>query len=257
MLSEIKKTQVRHKRGDVREDGMVFIQYCPNYINGKYWASKDILEKIKKRQKEHREKTKDKRKSDWATWYQENKEKRSSERKKQYNENPEKFRKRSRDSRLLNREKAVLKCKEWHEKNKEHSRVYRKKYYEKNKNVLLKNRSIYDQNFPEKRRAKDAFRRASQKRAIHPEHDRNDDKKFSDICKILKPDIDLHIDHIVPLNRDGIHHRYNLRLLPAYLNISKNDRLDSELTAEQQRECYFWRMLTKALTASYDHAKAA
>lgn len=257
MLSEIKEPSVRHKRGDVREDGMVFIQYCPKYTNGEYWASKDIFEKIKTRQKLQREKTKDKRKADWAKWYQKNKAQSASEKKKQYDENPEKYRKLARDWRELNRDKAVLNCKEWHGKNKEHSRVYRKKYYEENKDVLLKNRSIYDQSFPEKRRAKDAFRRAAQKRAIHPEHDRNDDKKFSDICKILKPDINLHIDHIVPLNRNGIHHRYNLRLLPASLNISKNNRLDSELSPEQQQECYFWRILTRVLTASYDYEKAA
>jgi hypothetical protein len=257
MLSEIKEEPKKHRRGDVREDGMVFIHYCDRYTNGEYWASKEIFEKIKIRQKEHREKTKEKRRLAQIDWYKKNKEKYALKRKEKYDSNPEKYRKLARDWRELHRDKAVLKCKEWHKNNKEHSRLYRKKYYEENKDVLLENRSLYDKKFPEKRMAKDAFRRATLKKAIHPHHDRNDDKKFSDICKILKPDIDLHIDHIVPLNRDGIHHKYNLRLLPAALNISKNDRLDSELTPDQQHECYFWRILTRVLTASYDYEKSS
>jgi 5-methylcytosine-specific restriction endonuclease McrA len=107
--------------------------------------------------------------------------------------------------------------------------------------------------FPHVSCAYPKYRRALKRRAIHPDHDRNDDKKFSAICKILRPEIDLHIDHIVPLDKGGIHHRYNLRLLPAYLNNSKNNRMDSELNPDQQQQCYFWRIMTRVLTATYDH----
>ncbi|MGH2487451.1 MAG: hypothetical protein ACRDHE_15710, partial [Ktedonobacterales bacterium] len=39
-----------------------------------------------------------------------------------------------------------------------------------------------------------------------------------------------HVDHILPLARGGKHHHDNLRVLPARLNLVKNDRLDSEVT---------------------------
>ena len=52
------------KRGDVREDGMVFIDYRPDRPNGEYWATKEILQKIRDRHRVYLQdiyKNKDKR----------------------------------------------------------------------------------------------------------------------------------------------------------------------------------------------------
>jgi len=249
---------IKHKRGDVREDGKVFWSYSKKYTNGEYWMTRETFEKNKANVAAQRERDKEKNRKKFADYYYKNKDRIAKKKKEQYDADPEKHRELSRKWRENNRDLAVERCKEWHQNNKKHSREYRKQYYQENRDHLLKERALYDKRFPEKRRAKDAYRRAKLKEAIHPEHDRKDDKKLSAIVDIISPEVgNLHIDHIIPLDRDGVHIIYNLRLLPAELNQSKNNKLDSELTPEQQQECYFWRILTRFLTCSYDYANAA
>ncbi len=60
------------------------------------------------------------------------------------------------------------------------------------------------------------------------------DKAAIDALYDLVPVIELllgekcHVDHIVPISRGGKHEISNLRIIPARLNWSKNNRLDSE-----------------------------
>ena len=140
----------------------------------------------------------------------------------------------------------------------------RKKVTQTTKNCYHKNLEKYrgyiknwQKNNPHKMSALHSRRRAAERNAIHPQHDNNDDRKLSKIRQIIRPVIDTDIDHIYPISRGGVHIIYNLRLLPKQLNNMKHNRLDSELTPDQQHECYFWRILTRVLTASYDDEKSA
>jgi hypothetical protein len=258
---------IKLKRGHVREDGMVFACYHKDCVNGEWWVTKEKFAEMKQKQELLQKEIKRKN-------LLERKEKHSRGKKnaeglvfwkysscgspiwmeeKDFIKRLEENKKKNKIYRDANKDKA-----------KEYSQKQSQRIYENNKRWRENNRERYNATWadwskkhPESRNAFAAHRRALKRNAIHPEHDFADDKKLCQIIQILKPVENLHIDHIIPLSRNGIHHIYNLRLLPAKLNYSKNDKLDSELTPEQQQECYFWRILTRFLTCSYDYANAA
>lgn len=47
----VKSTEKRHKRGDTREDGMVFLAYDKSYGSGEYWGTQEQLSKLRERSK--------------------------------------------------------------------------------------------------------------------------------------------------------------------------------------------------------------
>lgn len=225
----------RHRRGDVREDGMVFRSYAKRYLNGEYWMTRETFEKQKIRDKERRERDKEKTRLKFAEYYHKNKEAIAAKKKQQYDADPEKHRQLARDWRSNNRDKAVARCKEWHQKNRKHSTQYRKQYYKENKDHLLKNRALYDKRFPEKRAAKDARRRATLRGAMLMLHRDQQDiiETIYDCSNRVSSctGIQHHVDHIIPITKGGYHIHTNLQVLPAKLNISKSNKLPHELTA--------------------------
>ena len=212
----------RIKRGYVREDGKVFMGYT-NGGKNEWWSTLDHLLRERERckisarnlRKEHPEY----RKAYYAA----------------------------------NRERQCHNSRIWREKNPERQKQQWKNYKENNREKVLAGYKKYSKENTHAINAKASRKRAMLKNAIHPEHNPNHDKILARIAKIIKPIENLHIDHIVPLARNGIHHIYNLRLLPAKINISKQDRLDSEMSEEIQQECYFWRIMTRFLTCSYEY----
>lgn len=217
-----------YKRGDVREDGMIFWVYEKSSPTPEKWITKEKFDKLKSYRKskansvKNQNRVSEARKTGIRQGYQ--------------------------------REDGML---FWCYNKQCSGGMYwvNKEQFDKLQKEARKSKKEWAIKFPHNSVAYPKYRRAVRKNAIHTDHDINDDKKFSHIKNILLPIVNLDIDHIIPLSRGGIHHRYNLRLLPKQLNNSKNNRLDSELTQEQQRECYFWRILTRVLTATYDHEK--
>lgn len=49
--SDIPHPVKKHKRGDIRDDGMIFWNYGTRYPNGEYWVTKDRFESIDQRRK--------------------------------------------------------------------------------------------------------------------------------------------------------------------------------------------------------------
>ena len=50
------------------------------------------------------------------------------------------------------------------------------------------------------------------------------------LCRLISEQtgIEHHIDHIVPISKGGVHREWNLRILPASENLSKNAKFDDE-----------------------------
>lgn len=131
-----------------------------------------------------------------------------------------------------NKEKVNEKKKEYKQRRKEFFTEHNKKYYETNKDKIKVRSKIY---YEEKKI--DYFIRASQRRAckrrasvfhdIHKEEIKLIYKKcayVSEVTGILHS-----VDHIVPLKHklvSGLHVPANLRIIPAYENLSKYNKFE-------------------------------
>lgn len=244
MLSEIKEPLIRHKRGDVREDGMVFAAYRKHCTPCEWWVTPEKLAEIRDQMNRASKK-----------WRTTNPENYKASMDKYCETHKKERREREKNYRERHPNKSSEQWKKWIAKNKDYNKERIKKYREENVEKLREKSREQHKKHPEKSRARASRRRAAERNAIHPQHDNNDDRKLSKIRQIIRPVIDTDIDHIYPVSRGGVHIIYNLRLLPKQLNNIKHNKFDSELSPEQQQECYFWRILTRVLTASYDHEK--
>jgi len=157
--------------------------------------------------------------------YKNNKEKELIYSHKYYKENINNIRK----YRLLNRERHMAYCKKHYQENKERYtllsnqwqkdhpkevREYKRMWKKKNKHIVNKNTA--------KRRAIKYNQTPS---------DANENKinfmySLREImCKNLKNNY--HVDHIIPLNRGGLHHQNNLQIILASENLMKQSSVNS------------------------------
>lgn len=91
-----------------------------------------------------------------------------------------------------------------------------------------------------------ALRRASKRSATPPWLTKEDKETISElytICQMFKlyTGQEYHVDHIVPLvNRNicGLHISCNLRIVPAFENLSKNNKFDESLGIDYSAEAY-------------------
>ncbi len=135
-----------------------------------------------------------------------------------------------------NKEQHSSYVKSWRLKNpdksKKHSRESSKAWRERN---------------PEASKIKSTLmhgkRKAIKANNLHPNHDKLKERILVKCAKLMN----LEVDHIIPLTRGGYHWHKNLRLLPKSLNASKNNRLDSELSAEMQFQLKVWEMFSESL----------
>jgi len=236
----------KYKRGDVREDGMVFAAYRLHCKNQEWWVTPEKLEEIRAHSNRASKK-----------WRTDNPESYKATMDKYCDTHKEVRSERSKDYHKRHPDYSSKKWKQWISKNEEYNNERIAKYRANNRNLIRDRSRKYHKQHPEKGRARASRRRAAERQAIHPEHDQKDDYKLAIVRQLIRPEIDTDIDHIIPISRDGVHIIYNLRLLPKTLNNIKHNKLDSELTPQQQQECYFWRILTRFLTCSYDYANAA
>jgi len=206
------------KRGDRRDDGMVFWAYAKTCINGEYWICE---EKYKK-------KLIDSYNSSL----------------KCVNNNYEKVLERNRIWGRNNSEKKYEITKNWHIKNSELLKNKRYERYHANREFYLEQRKIQRSRNIEKEREKVRtwFKN-------HPEYvayisAKKRAQKRS--CQILLDDIQIeiikviyetsrrvsicsgikhHVDHIYPLSKGGLHTPSNLQILPAAINLRKGKKV--------------------------------
>jgi hypothetical protein len=211
------KTDKRHKRGDVLENGMIFWAYAPTAKEGMLYYAREVFEE---KQKNALAKAKE--------WRQNNKEKGRLQAAKWRANNPEKYKEVKARNYKKDREKHIQRTKEWREKNPEKqslsSKNWRKNNHEKFTSILKE----WRKKNPGKQRTYDAFRRAEKKKG-RKELTKNQKAIITCLYEQAqrlqkKLGIPFHVDHIVPLARGGKHEPTNLQVMPARLNVQKHAR---------------------------------
>lgn len=227
---------IKYKMGDVREDGMVFIEYKHKRKNPEYWSTPEQyakrLEKARLKQAVWLKNNKDKKRQQDASYRQNNKQKLKEYHLEYYSKNSEKLKQKTRD---------------WTAANQERNKLNKKRYREQNKDRL--NKYFYE------RRNCDPLFRASQdirnligislrKRKFLKKNRTEEilgctfDEFLNHIESQFQPNMswynrsEWHIDHIVPLASAKseeeilrLNHYTNLRPLWAIENLKKGSKL--------------------------------
>jgi predicted DNA-binding protein len=197
----------KYKRGDVREDGMVFRNYTGR--GTEWWVTPEELAAMRERNKSERK-----------NYYKKNKEAVAESNRKWSDKNPGR--------------KAQL-TKEWRQKNKEYvnavSREWKKNNSEKVKEMIESRIQKDRDSYLAERRMARAKRRAILKERLHPDHNFELEKVLTDQCKRLykKFGVKFEVDHIVPLDKGGWHHHLNLQVIPMVWNRRKHTKDKSVL----------------------------
>jgi hypothetical protein len=129
---------------------------------------------------------------------------------------------------LNNKQSLVERQKLYNQKNKETISLNRKVYYSTNKEHFKAQKKIYRIQNIDKHNASNARRRALKLQATPPWVDEDAIVGMYRLAAIFnRTGLDLHVDHIVPLNSGtvcGLHCESNLQLLSSTDNISKGNR---------------------------------
>jgi len=167
---------------------------------------------------------------------------------KKYAENPEKKLEKNRIWSNLNKDRHAYLAKMWEINNKEYSKKIKKKYRIENKELLREKRKVYYENTREYRlefgknhyklnkhkyMAKYAKRRAKKLKAtphwLTKEQLLLIENIYEQAKKLEKETgIKYHVDHIIPLQGEnvcGLHVPWNLQILTAKENLSKNNKV--------------------------------
>ncbi len=119
--------------------------------------------------------------------------------------------------------------------NKEKYHDNNRKWKESNKSLWNKYMKEYRTNNPEYRNkalgaASTAKRRTSVKNQTPSWSDLKKIEQIYKVSEKLSKDnnITFHVDHIMPINKGGLHVWWNLRIVPHYINESKSDKVFEE-----------------------------
>ena len=145
-------------------------------------------------------------------------------RKKWYAENPNY----NKEYYNTNREKLLKDTMVYKEKNKNKVDTNNKLYRKNNKDIISDRNRVYKDNNREKVYANCAKRRARKKNACVEltEQELYTIKLYYKLSTSIGKEY--HVDHIVPLNKGGLHYPDNLQILHKQDNLSKNDKLAYE-----------------------------
>jgi hypothetical protein len=137
---------------------------------------------------------------------------------------------------LKNKAKSVLARRRWRNKNPDYIKRWRalnteydKIWYENNKEKhrdCVRRWRILNK---DKSNAKSARYRAKKMNGLVELScsARDEVQKMYDVCyymNTISADIKWHVDHIIPLNKEGLHHPNNLRIVEAVVNLRKGCR---------------------------------
>jgi 5-methylcytosine-specific restriction endonuclease McrA len=193
---------IKHKRGAVNSNGLVFWAYGNSYPNNEYWVTPEKFNDLYKKRQDTTKKN-----------YDENKEKRSLQRK---------------ERRKNNREEYLLVAKAGRERNKEKIKEYFRNYYKNHKDrVALANKKWREKNWARMSGLLAKYR--TKKVAQTP--DLSSESKmiiaifFEQAQRLSKTiGIPFEVDHIIPISLGGFHSPSNLQVIPRSLNRKKHNK---------------------------------
>jgi hypothetical protein len=209
------QTDTRFKRGNVREDGMVFWEYKKQRKNSEYWVSKRKFDEMRLKNllsgKKYRESDRERYRMLKRSQFKSAKEKDPEKFKETRKITHEKYRKRNRERLLpVNRERMQ----KWRTENPELAKAMQNKWIQNNKHRFI----AYNSKQRARRKSQTSILNTEERLIINEIY--NARKRISDCTGIQ-----FHVDHIYPLSKGGLHKLSNLQLLPAIINIKKGNKL--------------------------------
>jgi 5-methylcytosine-specific restriction endonuclease McrA len=156
----------------------------------------------------------------------ENKEKIAARGKLYRKENKEKVRIRRKKYKIENKEKIAAQRKIYNAKNAKQIAAQRKEWWSENKEKM----SAYYKKHSARYAARNARRHAMKLNATPPDADLKVIQEFYKsahrVSKCLG--IPMHVDHVQPLSKGGLHIESNLRVISATENLRKNNKMPNE-----------------------------
>lgn len=122
-LAKAVKPENPRKRGETRDDGMIFFSY--SNVGSEVWVTTDEFKRRCDKQAQARKR-----------YAKDNVEAERLRTKKWQEENPEKFKASHRASREKHREKRLQMTRDWRERSKEHLKAYYKKHHKNNREKI-------------------------------------------------------------------------------------------------------------------------
>lgn len=126
--------------------------------------------------------------------------------------------------------------------NTENGRAYHEKYKRENKELYREAVKKYRKKNRASHRKRASAARARRALATSPDHNELIELTLFNLARRLEActRMKFHLDHVVPIARNGKHHHANMRVLPATLNSRKSNLLDEECPAELQLALRAW-----------------
>ena len=126
--------------------------------------------------------------------------------------------------------------------NSENGRAYHEKYKREHKDLYREAVKKYRKKNQASNRKRASTARARRALATSPTHNELIELTLFNLARRLEActRMKFHLDHIVPIARNGNHHHTNIRVLPASLNFRKSNLLDEECPAELQLALRTW-----------------
>jgi len=257
---------IKHRRGDVRADGMLFWVYREY---GERWLTPEKFEqavaKMRASGKKHYDANKEEklaaarkfraenkdlfvamekaryhhggRKEQCAEYVRKNQDRIKAHRRERYLANRERILEERRLYRLANPEKAKAAVIRWRKDDPERSRESSRRCYRKHWEVhRARAKAAYLAN-PHKSIELSKRRKAAKKAAVPEDFNAKRTSMIYAWAKRVQKclGIEMHVDHIVPLAKGGKHNYDNLQVLPAQLNMRKQDNEKYELPGDWRR----------------------
>lgn len=170
--------------------------------------------------------------------YEKNKDKILLQRKEYYERNKELRTAKMKEYYRENKEALALKKREYYEKNKERLRLKKREYREKNKEIIAAKKSVYNKTIKGKAISANKYhRRKAQMKETDITTDwlveLRDKTLTCPYCnEVYSNDMILHLDHIVPLSKGGIHIKDNVIYCCCKCNLRKGSKAYSEFIRE-------------------------
>jgi len=229
---------IKHKRGDIRDDGKVFWVYSKNHVSGECWLSPEKFQEYKENQKKHRHdwfvKNQEQNNQNKRNWTSTNPERKIQNDRNWRKQNIEKANASNKKWRQNNPDKCLEQQRDWSKRNPQKRREYSRDWAVRNPEKRSKILSEWRRNNPQKANSYTANRRALKRFTpimMHRDHIKMMEVFYQQSSRVSScTGIQHNVDHVIPLTKGGYHIPSNLQVLPKKINQKKYNKLPHELS---------------------------